>query len=113
MFGRKTQPGYIWSEQEVDKFVANLQPDQLIYLYRRVQPLLEKARADLQQNYWTTAAGLGLEPEQMVPPKKKRAAAIKYRDPAKADNTWSGIGKPKKWLQAYVHQGRTLEEFKI
>lgn len=39
--------------------------------------------------------------------------APKYRNPANANETWSGRGKQPRWLQAYTGQGRALEEFRI
>ena len=45
---------------------------------------------------------------------KKRAAAVaKYIDPANPKNTWSGRGRPSKWLQAYLDSGKKLEDFLI
>lgn len=45
--------------------------------------------------------------------KKRTVAAAKYVDPADPKNTWSGRGKPSRWLQAYLNQGQKLEEFLI
>ena len=37
----------------------------------------------------------------------------KYRDPANAENTWTGRGKQPRWLAAYTGEGRNLDEFLI
>jgi len=55
----------------------------------------------------------GLTLDDVRPAKKKRNAKVKYRDPDNPENTWSGVGKPKKWLQAYVDAGRSIEEFAV
>ena len=49
----------------------------------------------------------------MKPARKKRMVRIKYRDPDNPEDTWSGIGKRKKWLQRYLDQGRALDEFAV
>lgn len=39
--------------------------------------------------------------------------APKYRNPANADETWSGRGKQPRWLAAYTSTGRELQDFLI
>lgn len=39
--------------------------------------------------------------------------APKYRNPANADETWSGRGKQPRWLAAYTSTGRDLQDFLI
>jgi DNA-binding protein H-NS len=46
--------------------------------------------------------------------KTKRAAPVaKYQDPNNRESTWSGRGRPAKWLKPYLDAGRKLEEFLI
>ena len=50
--------------------------------------------------------------------RKQRATSesgvrVMYRDPADPQNTWSGRGRPARWLQAYIAQGRSKDEFKV
>ena len=45
--------------------------------------------------------------------RKKRSARIKYRDPQNAENTWTGKGRPPKWMQEKLDQGATKDEFLI
>jgi DNA-binding protein H-NS len=51
--------------------------------------------------------------QDLKPQRKKRDIPVKYRDPENPENTWSGMGKPRRWLQQYLDQGRTLEEFAV
>lgn len=44
--------------------------------------------------------------------KKKREVRAKYRNPETGE-TWSGMGKPKKWLQAKLDTGHSIEEFSV
>ena len=39
--------------------------------------------------------------------------APKYRNPANAEETWAGRGKPPRWLATYLDQGRQIDEFLI
>ena len=45
--------------------------------------------------------------------RKKRSARIKYRDPENAENSWTGKGRPPKWMQEKLDQGATKDEFLI
>lgn len=45
--------------------------------------------------------------------KKTGAVAPKYRDPADANNQWTGRGKPPRWMAAYLAKGRKKEDFLI
>ena len=45
--------------------------------------------------------------------RKGSTVAIKYRDPDNASNTWTGRGVKPRWLNAYLEQGRSIEDFKI
>jgi DNA-binding protein H-NS len=40
-------------------------------------------------------------------------AVQKYRNPDDPTETWSGRGRPPKWVQAALAEGQTLEEFAI
>jgi DNA-binding protein H-NS len=40
-------------------------------------------------------------------------AAQKYRNPANSSETWSGRGRPPKWVQRLQAEGTTLDELRI
>lgn len=40
-------------------------------------------------------------------------APVLYRDPNDPTNTWSGRGRPARWLQDYLTAGRSKDEFKV
>jgi DNA-binding protein H-NS len=44
---------------------------------------------------------------------KGRKVAPKYRNPANRSETWAGRGVRPRWLQAYLKEGRRLNEFAI
>ena len=68
----------------------------------------------------TVAAALGVSIAELFGIKtvgegrqKKRAARIKYRDPEAPENTWTGKGRPPKWIQEKLDQGASKDEFLI
>lgn len=38
---------------------------------------------------------------------------VKYRDPKDPTNTWSGRGRPARWLAAYMKAGHKREEYLV
>jgi DNA-binding protein H-NS len=42
-----------------------------------------------------------------------KVVAIKYRDPANAENTWTGRGIAPRWLQHYIANGRNRNDFMV
>jgi DNA-binding protein H-NS len=76
-----------------------------------------EAREDFRQDFLAKLALFGMSIEDFTAPQKKavkkRDFPIKYRDPDNPENVWTGIGKPKKWLQAKLDQGHSLEAFLI
>ena len=57
----------------------------------------------------TAKAAKGAKPKTA---KTRKPVAAKYRDAATGD-TWSGRGKPPKWLAAELGKGRKREEFSV
>ena len=47
------------------------------------------------------------------PRKTRRAPKVRYRDPESPDNTWTGRGRPPKWLQEKIDQGAEKEAFRV
>lgn len=58
----------------------------------------------------TVAELFGIKGEA-VPRRRKPAPRIKYRDPERPENTWTGKGTPPKWLQDKLDRGATKEQF--
>ena len=56
----------------------------------------------------------GMKAEQpVVERRSKRHAKIKYRDPEQPVNTWTGKGRPPKWMQAKLDEGAPKEQFLV
>jgi len=41
-------------------------------------------------------------------PARGATAPVRYRDPQNPENTWSGRGKPRKWLQELIDAGNKV-----
>lgn len=44
---------------------------------------------------------------------KTNGIAIKYRDPANPANTWTGRGRPARWLSQKIKQGAKMADFSV
>ncbi|MFN0218848.1 MAG: H-NS family nucleoid-associated regulatory protein [Hyphomicrobium sp.] len=83
-------------------------------LVRRGAAELETMKAKLV----SIAAALGVSLSDLFGPRspsekkerKQRQAKARYRDPDTGE-TWSGLGKPKKWLQQKLDAGHSIDEF--
>lgn len=47
------------------------------------------------------------------PRRRKPAPKVRYRDPEHPENTWTGKGKPPKWLQEKLQQGMGKDHFLV
>ncbi len=59
------------------------------------------------------AAYMGIKIGVSDPKVARASPKALYRDPANPANVWSGRGRAARWLQAYLDQGRSKEEFLI
>lgn len=86
-----------------------------------VERLLRSAGWSFSELYGNAAGGssAGAKPARAQraaakgPRKAASKVAAKYRNPANANETWSGRGKRPRWLAAAIDGGRKLEEFAI
>ena len=61
----------------------------------------------------TTANGGGTHKAAKAKPRKRSKIAIKFRDPANPQNTWSGRGRPARWLAALEKAGHKRTEYAV
>jgi DNA-binding protein H-NS len=85
----------------------------LLALKTRLDCIIAARRAEVQAQFTEQLELYGLSIDELKPVKKKRNTTVKFRDPDNPANVWSGIGKRKKWLQAYLDAGRSIEEFAV
>lgn len=58
----------------------------------------------------TVAELFGIKGEA-EPRRRKPTPKVKYRDPERPENTWTGKGKQPKWLQEKIEQGASKDQF--
>ena len=83
----------------------------------RLADLRAAAIEQFKQRILAEAKELEIDLVELLAPLKKRrdhgreAGEVRYRDPDNPANTWSGRGRPAKWLQDYIGAGRDRDEF--
>ena len=88
------------------------------HLYREAE---SKARDMVAKIAHSVGATFELMPVTAVPAngghpvkaKRKSKIAIKFRNPSKPEETWSGRGRPARWLTVLEKQGRKRDEFRV
>ncbi len=108
--------------------VSKLSYSELQKLVAEAQERLAAKRVEeikiLADAYAKKAAAAGFTPQEAIDALKpylptkaarggKSGAVVKYRDPANPENTWSGKGRPARWLQAYLDAGKKKESFLV
>ena len=73
----------------------------------------EEARESFRRDFLLKMQDFGLSLDDFKPKRRARAVTVRYRDPEDPSQTWSGKGRPKKWLQEKLDAGRSLEEFSV
>jgi DNA-binding protein H-NS len=113
MFTRKTRPldcksltyeQLLATKSQLDAEIAARASEELDDLKRRLHMI-----ADAQGVAVTELIGIKKERKE----RKGRQVKVRFRNPEDPTQTWSGLGKPKKWLQEKLDAGRTLDEFAI
>lgn len=94
----------------------NLPLEKLISLRAELDELIEEKRAlakdDLLAEFKEKAEAVGIDFNELVG-KKSKVVPVRYRDPAKKTNTYSGRGPKPKWLQDALDAGAKLSDFKV
>jgi len=116
------------SAKELGSLIRHAQKRKTVIAKR---PALAKVRAQLtklaKKSGYTLEEVVGVAPRATRKPRvvkakvatakptKRKLAKVepKYRNPANAAETWSGRGKPPRWLAEYLNQGRNREDFLI
>lgn len=113
----------LWNKKEPTETPIELMPfDQLLYTRQRLDnEIATRGTAELDALkekliLIANAQGLSLidlfSGKPAKKEKKKREVRAKYRDPETGE-TWSGMGRPKKWLQEKLDAGRSIDEFAV
>ena len=95
--------------------LKQLQNDVAIAIYEYEERRKEEAKAAIEAK----AKELGFSLDELLSDKKVKAkaksakVAPKYADPADPSVTWSGRGRKPKWVEAYLAEGKSLDDLKI
>ena len=113
----------LWNKKE--ELPIELKPfDELIYLRKRLDDeIASRGTAELDALkdkliLIANAQGLSLvdlfgsKPPKEKKERKKREFKARYRNPETGEE-WTGMGKPKKWLQEKLDAGHSIEEFAV
>ena len=87
-------------------------------LDKQMSELFEGTKADFKARVSKDADELGIDVLELFGNSSKKRknvgpVVVKYRDPKNAQNTWSGRGRPARWLQDQLDKGKKLEDFKV
>lgn len=98
---------------EIQAQIAKLQAQAEQLRQQEFENALSDVKAKIAA-YGFTAKTLGLAPEgtRRAPVKAHRPPKPKYRSPD-GTQTWSGRGRPPKWVAAHLAAGRDLRELAI
>ena len=113
---------YAAEQARIEKEITKLQKKKEALQSRQRKPILDSIVKSMRQYDLTpediaaafSAKGAGRRTARKATPASgaKKPVAPKYRHPDTGD-TWSGRGKPPRWLAAAEEQGATRESFLI
>ena len=84
-------------EQEIARLKVEKQTSERAALKEKLTDIAKQAGFDIQELFGKARKGKG-----SVPPK--------YRDPKNPENTWTGRGRPPRWLAAAMKGGKAKKE---
>jgi DNA-binding protein H-NS len=84
----------------IDKTISEREQTERVQLKKKVEAMV-------------AAAGMSLDDLIGKASRKGRPVAIKYRNPKNAEQTWTGRGRPPRWLADAVKKGAKRESFLV
>jgi DNA-binding protein H-NS len=97
--------------------LSSLTPEQLQELADKAKTLAKDKRSasvsDACKRINEIADASGLAVRIFESKAGKRTLPVKYRNPLNDKEVWRGMGRPSAWLQKYLDEGRSLEEFLV
>ena len=104
------------SEDELRQLIQEAEKELSDRLARRTRQTLKEARRLAAEVGFDASFTKSAEPEGKGRGKgtgTRGKAAQKYRNPEAPSETWSGRGRPPKWVQAALAEGRELSDLTI
>ncbi len=93
--------------------------DQLLEITANAQKLIVQKQShrlyDAYESFEKIAAEADSTIEEILEIGKEieKERSIKYRDPNKSDNTWTGRGRQPKWLTKALKEGKALSDYAV
>lgn len=104
------------SEDELRQLIQEAEKELSDRLARRTRQTLKEARRLAAEVGFEASFAKAGEPEAKGRGKgagTRGKAVQKYRNPENRTETWSGRGRPPKWVQAALAGGRTMADLQI
>ena len=77
----------------------------------------DEAKDQLRRELLEKARLLGVHPSELLParPRGNSVGKVKpkYRDPSDPTQTWSGRGRPPRWMQERINAGENKDDYLI
>ena len=96
--------------ERIEKEIAAKRQNEVQKLRDQIQQLASSAGLSVEEIF---AAKKEAAPKAKEEVKVKAVVLPKYRNPANAEETWSGRGKAPAWMRDLLLAGRDKEDFKI
>ena len=103
-------------EAELRQLIASATETLERRITRRAKETLKEAKRLAAEVGFDVSFTKAVEPEGKGRGKETRTrgkAVQKYRNPENPEETWSGRGRPPKWVQAALAGGRTMADLQI
>lgn len=111
----------------LEKNIGKMELEQLLEAQNKIADLIKEKQVEkkskLESSFQEQAQAVGLGIAQIIwsdedtgakkPNKRKRTFKPKYRNPENPEETWTGLGKKTKWLEAKLKAGHKLTDFLI
>jgi DNA-binding protein H-NS len=101
-------------------WLEDLSLEQLTTLISAAQAQLERKRDEvrdqLRKEVMEKVQLLGIDPEELFSTKgrmKRSEVKPKYRDKRDPTQTWSGRGRPPRWMQERINAGENKDDYLI
>lgn len=97
--------------------ISKLTYTQLAALETRILDLKKTRRTEEQEalrlKLRDMAEKHGFALDTLIAARKTYPVPVKYKDPRNPKNTWSGRGRPARWLAAYEKAGHKRDEYRV
>jgi DNA-binding protein H-NS len=91
-------------QTRIERLKADKQASEREAVRKRIADMASQHGFDVRDLFGKRGKGKG---------KGKGSVAVKYRDPRNPGNTWTGRGRPPRWMTAAINGGSKRDDFLI